>query len=93
MPWLANILNKQLIMHAQRTSTMIGNMLLCLLADQERQIIVCDVQESEIFAIILDETSDISRTEQVALCLYYISEGSNKETFFFYKRNSTEWLV
>ena len=94
LPWLANTLHEQLSKHAQWTSPMIQNELLCLIADQERHIIFCDVQESEIFAIILDETSDISRTKLVALCLYYISEGTNKETFVvFYKTNSTEWLV
>ena len=38
-----NMLNEQFSKHAQWTSAMIQNELLCLLADQVRKIIVCDV--------------------------------------------------
>ncbi|XP_050413492.1 uncharacterized protein LOC126827953 [Patella vulgata] len=32
-------------------------------------------------SLIMDETSDISKTEQVAMCSRYIFEGKTKETF------------
>ena len=81
LPWLANMLDEQLQKRTQWTSPAIQNEILSLLAEQVLKRIVQDVQESEKFAIILDETSDISRTEQVALCLSYISGGIKKETF------------
>ena len=94
LPWLANMLDEQLQKRTQWTSPAIQNEILSLLAEQVLKRIVQDVQESEKFAIILDETSDISRTEQVALCLSYISGGIKKETFIgFYETNSTEGKV
>ena len=69
LPWLANMLDEQLQKRTQWTSPAIQNEILALLADQVLKRIVQDVQGSEKFAIILDETSDISRTEQVALSL------------------------
>ena len=78
LPWLANMLDEQLQKRTQWTSPAIQNEILALLAEQVLKRIVQDVQGSEKFAIILDETSDISRTEQVALCLSYISDGTKK---------------
>ena len=53
-----------------------------------------NVQESGKFAIILDETSDISRIEQVSLCLSYIVDGIKKETFIgFYETKTAEGEV
>jgi len=78
--------------HTQWTSPGIQNELLSILADHVR--IVHDVQESGKFAVIADETSDISRTEQVSLCLSYIADGTKKEAFIgFYATKSTEGEV
>ena len=52
-----------------------------------------DVQESGKFAVIADEI-DISRTEQVSLCLSYIADGTKKEAFIgFYATKLTEGEV
>ena len=49
---------------------------------------------SGFYGIIVDETSDISRTEQVSMCLRYVIDGETKETFAgFYKTDSTEGEV
>ncbi|CAL4240950.1 unnamed protein product [Meganyctiphanes norvegica] len=94
LPWLANMLTEKLGKHTQWTSPTVQNELLSILADHVLQRIVCDVKESKKFSIILDETSDISKTEQVALCLSYIANGTKKETFVgFYETKSTEGVV
>ena len=94
LPWLDNVLIEQLQKHTQWTSPGIQNELLSILADHVLQRIVHDVQESGKFAVIADETSDISRTEQVSLCLSYIADGTKKETFIgFYATKSTEGEV
>ena len=33
-----------------------------------------DVKESEKFAVIVDETADVSKKEQVSVCLSYIAK-------------------
>ena len=46
------------------------------------------------YSIIVDETADISRTEQVSLCLRYVFAGETKETVVgFYTTASTEGEV
>ena len=53
-----------------------------------------DVRASGWYGIILDETSDISRTEQVLLCLSFVLNGRKKEAFIgFYSTKSTEGEV
>ena len=94
LPWLQNMFTEKLENKHQWTSPIIQNELLAILADQVVMRIVKDVQESEMFAIILDETSDISRIEQVSLCLSYVADGIKKETFVgFYETKSTEGEV
>ena len=49
-----------------------------------------DVRASEEFGLIMDETSDTSRNEQVSLCLSYVVGGERKETFIgFFRTKST----
>ena len=43
------------------------------------------------FALIMDETSDISRAEQVSICLRHVVDGKTLETFVgFFSTESTE---
>ena len=50
-----------------------------------------EVRKSGYFGIIMDETSDISRTEEVSLCLRYVINGETKENFVgFFATASTE---
>ena len=47
------------------------------------------------YSIIMDETSDISKTEQVSLCRIFVHEGVKKEVFvgiFNTKRTDAESL-
>ena len=92
--WLKDKLHSQLQKHAQWTSPVIQNELLQIIADLIRKRIINDVRASGWYGIILDETSDISRTEQVSLCLSFALNGKKKEAFIdFYSTKSTEGEV
>ena len=92
--WLKDKLNSQLQKHAQWTSPVIQNKMLQIIADLIRERITNDVQASGWYGIILDEASDISRTEQVSLCLSFALNGMKKEAFIgFYSTKSTEGEV
>lgn len=94
LPWLEKKLDMQLQNHAQWTSPSIQNELLTIMAEHVLKLIVADVKKSGKFAIIVDETSDIARTEQVALCLSYLADGKKQEAFIgFYDTKSTEGEV
>ena len=91
IPWLAGKLNLQLKNRAQWTSPEVQNEILSIVAKIVLGRIICNVQESKHSSIIVDETSDISRTEQVAVCVRYVVEGDTKESFVgFYSTPSTE---
>ena len=92
--WLKDKLESQLQKHAQWTSPVIQNELLQIIADLIRERITNDVRTSGWYGIILDETSDISRSEQVSLCLSFALNGTKKEAFIgFYSTKSTEGEV
>ncbi|XP_068756927.1 zinc finger MYM-type protein 1-like [Montipora capricornis] len=60
----------------------------------ERLAIVSDLVFERITTEVMDETSDISRTEEVSLCLRYLINGETKETFVgFFATASTEGEV
>ncbi|CAH3178910.1 unnamed protein product [Porites lobata] len=48
-----------------------------------------DVRESRWYGIIIDETSDISRDEQVSFCLSYLANGTKKEAFVGFHATKT----
>ncbi|XP_068673214.1 zinc finger MYM-type protein 1-like [Montipora foliosa] len=81
LPWLQSKLQAQLQLHAQWTSPSIQNELLAIVSDLVLERITTEVRKSGYFGIIMDETSDISRTEEVSLCLRYVINGETKETF------------
>ena len=94
LPWLGSKLQQQLNKHAQWTSSAVQNELLQIIADLVKERIVSDVKSSGWYGIILDETSDVTRIEQVSLCLSYCVDGLKKEAFVgFYATKSTEGEV
>lgn len=94
IPWLAEKLNTQLKNSAQWTSPDIQNEILTIVAEQIRDRIATDVRKSEIFGVIMDETSDVSKIEQVSVCISFVIDGVKKETFIgFYATKSTEGEV
>ncbi|XP_068692664.1 zinc finger MYM-type protein 1-like [Montipora foliosa] len=94
LPWLQPKLQAQLQLHAQWTSPSIQNEPLAIVSDLVLERITTEVRKSGYFGIIMDETSDISRTEEVSLCLRYVINGETKETFVgFFATASTEGEV
>ncbi len=64
------------------------------MSDQVLERILTEVKACKFFSIIMDETSDISRVEQVSICIRYIFDGCTKETFVgFFDTESTEGKV
>ena len=82
LPWLRSKLQSQHQLHAQWTSPVIQNELLEIVATNVMlERIAAEARSSVYFGIVVDETADISRTEQVSLFLRYIFNGETKETF------------
>ena len=52
--------------------------LLGLLSNFVRGLILKDVRASEEFGLVVDETLDIRRTEQVSICLSYLIGDERK---------------
>ena len=78
IPWLQDKLNSQLKLHQQWTFWKIQNELLQIIADLIFKRVQTEIVDS-MFSIIMDETSNISKTEQVSLCLSYVHEVVKKE--------------
>ena len=72
------MLKLQLEKHLQWTST-IQNEILYILADLILQRIQQDCIACGPFGVIVDETSDISQTDQVSLCLSFVDDGVKKK--------------
>ena len=75
IPWLREKLSSQMRAHSSWTSPQIQNELLSLLAEATIDRIQTDVLNSKYFSIIADETADITRNEQLSVCLSYVSDG------------------
>lgn len=91
LPWLKMKLQTHHKQHIQWTSPKIQNELIEIVSSLVLQRITRDVKSSGNYSVIVDETSDISRSEQVSLCLRYVVEGETRETFSgFYATESTE---
>ena len=94
IPWLKDKLQSQLQLHAQWTSPSIQNELLEIISHFVVHQITQDVQLSRNYSLIMDKTSDISRTEQVSICLRHVLDGKTLETFLgFFSTVSTEGEV
>ncbi|XP_046856212.1 zinc finger MYM-type protein 1-like [Xenia sp. Carnegie-2017] len=94
LPWLKSKLQSQLQTHAQWTSPAIQNELLEIVASVMLERIAEEARSSDYYGIVVDETADISRTEQLSLFLRYVFNGETKETFTgFYSTKSTEGEV
>ena len=91
IPWFGEKLKKQLDAHMQWTSPRIQNEILDIMSDVVLNTIAEDVKKSFGYSIIVDETSDISRWEQVAICLRFTIDGETRESFVgFYSTPLTD---
>ena len=66
--------------NAKYTSHCIQNELINLCGNQIRNKIIASIRNASVFAVLADETADVSCTEQVAICIRYVVKEDNKYT-------------
>lgn len=68
------------------------NMFIEYMGKDVLQSIISDIQDSKFFSIIVDETQDLARHEQVAICIRYVSKlFTTHEVFLgFYRTDKTD---
>ena len=71
--------------NAKYTSPKIQNEIINVLAEMVRKDIVDNIKESGEFALMVDETKDVSKTEQLSFVIRYYSDGTVKESFIMFK--------
>ena len=92
--WFKDKLEDQLKKHSQWTSPLIQTEILELAGYLVLEEISDEARESKEIGIIVDETSDISRIEQVSVCLRFLIDGVTKEVFVgFDNTKCTEGLA
>lgn len=62
-------------------SKIIQNEFIHLIAEMTRELIYKEVDESDYFAVIADETTDVSTANQLSTVLRYVHEGRLHERF------------
>lgn len=76
-------------MTGQRNATYLGhgtqNEILDCLAEMVRKSIISEVAQSEAFSIMVDETKDISKKEQMSFVVRYYYNGSILESFLAFE--------
>lgn len=71
--------------NAKYTSADIQNQMLKTLAQIVREQILKEIIQSGQFSILVDETKDVRKTEQLSLVVRYYHEGEIKESFLDFK--------
>ncbi|PIK51771.1 putative zinc finger MYM-type protein 1-like [Apostichopus japonicus] len=71
--------------NAKYTSPEIQNDMLKTLAQMVREQILKEIHASKQFSILVDETKDVRKTEQLALVVRYYHEGQITESFLCFK--------
>lgn len=69
IPWLAHKIKEKSKQHIQWISLEIQNELIEIVAKIVLSNIAAEVRSAGCFSVIVDETTDISRVEQVSICL------------------------
>ncbi|KAJ8044923.1 Zinc finger MYM-type protein 1 [Holothuria leucospilota] len=93
IPWLKSRFEKQSDIHRSWISPAIQNELLQIHLELLRKLQAVDFRDAVDLGLILDETSDLSRDEQVSVCIRWVHEGSGEtsETFLgFFKTAATD---
>ncbi len=72
--------------NAKYTSNTIQNEILECLSDMVRESIISEVKENKYFSIIVDETGDLIKKEQLSLVLRYYYNGAVHESFLDFKQ-------
>ena len=76
---------KNLIEDVKYTSAQIQNELIKIIASRMRREIVNEVSSVRFFSLQVDETKDLSKTEQISFCLRYILNNEPHEEFLNFK--------
>lgn len=76
---------KSLPNNAKYTSPQIQNEMLSIFNDMIQAIISDELQKSQYFSIIVDETKDISKIEQISVVIRYFLNGVIYERFMGYR--------
>jgi len=71
--------------NAKYTSPQIQNEMLSIFNDMIQAIISDELQKSQYFSIIVDETKDISKIEQISVIIRYFLNGVIYERFMGYR--------
>ncbi|XP_057199292.1 zinc finger MYM-type protein 1-like [Triplophysa rosa] len=72
--------------NAKYTSNIIQNEILACLSDMVRESIISEVKENTFFSIIVDETKDLKKKEQLSIVLRYYYNGAVHESFLDFKQ-------
>lgn len=78
-------INEELPKNAKYTSPLIQNEILSIFAKLIRHQISAEVRDAKYFAVICDETKDISKTEQLSIVLRYCYDGVIYERFIGFR--------
>jgi hypothetical protein len=81
IPWLSKKVKEQTKPHAQWIAPDIQNELLDIVAKKALSRTTSEARSTGCLSIIMDETTDISRLEQVSLCLQFVYKGITNEPF------------
>jgi hypothetical protein len=65
--------------NARSLSPTIQNELIDICGRQLQQVIVSECNSANCFSVIADETTDVSTTEQISLCVRYVGVDSDEE--------------
>jgi hypothetical protein len=65
--------------NARYLSPTIKNELIDICGRQLQQVIISECNSANCFSVIADETTDVSTTEHISLCVRYVSVDSNEE--------------
>lgn len=71
--------------NAKYTSHQVQNEVLDILAEMVRSTIIKEVKDSQVFALLADETKDIAKKEQMSIVLRYYYNGEIKESFLHFE--------
>jgi hypothetical protein len=65
--------------NARYLSLTIQNELIGICGRQLQQVIISECNSANCFSVIADETTDVSTTEQISLCVRYVGVDSDEE--------------
>ena len=90
--WLQSKLGTSVKDHTSFTSPAIQNEILSILAEFTLRRIEREIKESEFYALIADETFDITRDEQLSVCFSYVINGIKRRLLLGFTKWSEQMV-